>query len=119
MKTILILIDNFYPAFKGGGPIQSITNLILSLENEFNFCVITSAFDLKSNEIMPDIIPNTWNNVLLPQSKKQTLVWYAERSKPGYKTFKRLLHQKNPDDVYMNGIFSYHLFLIPLLAIKY
>ena len=118
MKTILILIDNFCPAFKGGGPIQSITNLILSLENEFNFCVVTSAYDLKSKEIMPGIIPNAWNNILLPQGKKETLVWYAVRRQPGYKTFKKLLHERHPDIVYMNGIFSYNLFLIPLIAIK-
>ena len=118
LKTVLVLIDNFYPAFKGGGPIQSITNLILSLENEFNFCVVTSAYDLKSKEIMPGIIPNAWNNILLPQGKKETLVWYAVRRQPGYKTFKKLLHERHPDIVYMNGIFSYNLFLIPLIAIK-
>ena len=119
MKTILILIDNFYPAFKGGGPIQSITNLILSLEHEFNFCVITSAYDLQSKDILPGIVPDTWINVLLPQSKKQTSVWYSERSKPGYKLFRRLLVEKKPDAVYLNGIFSYNLFLVPLLVIKY
>lgn len=67
---------------------------------------------------MPDIKPDTWNNVQLPQSKKITTVWYAEKLKPGYKTFKKLMHEKSPDVIYMNGIFSYNLFLIPLLAIK-
>ena len=119
LKTVLVLIDNFYPAFKGGGPIQSITNLILSLEHEFNFCVITSAYDLQSKDILPGIVPDTWINVLLPQSKKQTSVWYSERSKPGYKLFRRLLVEKKPDAVYLNGIFSYNLFLVPLLVIKY
>jgi len=118
LKTILILIENFYPAYKGGGPIQSITNLILSLENEYNVYVITSAYDLQSKVIMPGIKPNTWNNVLLPQSKKTIMIWYGEKVKPGYRTFKKLILEKKPDFVYMNGIFSYNLFLVPLLAIK-
>ena len=118
MKTIFILIDNFYPAYKGGGPIQSITNLILSLENEYNVYVITSAYDLRSKIIMPGIKPNTWNNVLLPQSKKTIMVWYGEKVNPDYRAFKKLILEKKPDVVYMNGIFSYSLFLVPLLAIK-
>lgn len=118
MKTIFILIDNFYPAYKGGGPIQSITNLILSLENEYNVYVITSAYDLRSKIIMPGIKPNTWNNVLLPQSKKTIMVWYGEKVNPDYRAFKKLILEKKPDFVYMNGIFSYSLFLAPLLTIK-
>jgi glycosyltransferase involved in cell wall biosynthesis len=118
LKKILILNENFYPAFKGGGPIQSITNLIISLENEYNFCVVTSAYDLHSKDILPGIKPNTWEKVLLPQSKKTLMVWYGEKGKPGYSTFKKLIQEQKTDIVYMNGIFSYNLFLIPLLAIK-
>ena len=119
MKTVFILIDNFYPAFKGGGPIQSITNLILSLEEEFNFCVVTSAYDLHSKEVMPGIKTNSWNNIMLPHGKKNIAVWYGERFKPGYKLVKKLLMEKKPDFVYLNGIFSYNFFFLPLLAIKH
>ncbi len=118
MKTILILIDNFYPAYKGGGPIQSVTNLILSLQNDYNIYVITSAYDLKSETIMPGIKTNTWNIVSLPQSTGTIKVWYANKWNPGYSTFKRLIHHITPDFVYLNGIFSYNLFLVPLIAIK-
>lgn len=118
MKTIVILLENFYPAYKGGGPIQSITNLILLLENEYNVYVITSAYDLGSKNIMPGIKPNTWENILLPQTKQNIKVWYAAKSKPGYRFFKRLMLEKIPDFVYINGIFSYSLFLIPLTVIK-
>jgi hypothetical protein len=88
------------------------------LEDQFNFCVVTSAYDLQSKDILPGIVSDTWNDILLPLSKKHTSVWYAKRFQPGYKLFRRLLLEKKPDVVYFNGIFSYNLFLIPLITIK-
>lgn len=118
MKTLFILIDNFYPAYKGGGPIQSITNLILQLENEYNIYVITSAYDLQTKVILPGIKPNIWNDVLLPQSKRTVRVWYVDKVKPGVRFYRKLILDKKPGFVYLNGIFSYRLFLIPLIALK-
>lgn len=118
MKTILIFIEDFYPAYKGGGPIQSITNLIISLENEYHVLVVTSAYELQSNVIMPGIITNTWENILLPQSKKHIRVWYAEKFKPGYRTLKKIIVEEKPAFVYINGMFSFNFFLKPLIAIQ-
>ncbi len=118
MKTILIFIEDFYPAYKGGGPIQSITNLIISLENEYHVLVVTSAYELQSNVIMPGIITNAWENVLLPQSKKHIRVWYAEKFKPGYRTLKKIIVKEKPAFVYINGMFSFNFFLKPLIAIQ-
>lgn len=118
MRKILILLENFYPAYKGGGPIQSITNLILSIENEHDVYVITSAYDLQSKVIMQNIAQNTWNTVLLPQSKKNIKVWYGEKNKFRYKIFRQLLKEIKPHILYMNGIYSYNLFLLPLFVAK-
>jgi glycosyltransferase involved in cell wall biosynthesis len=118
LKQIVILIDNFYPAYKGGGPIQSVINLIVSLENEYNVHVITSAYDLQSPVIMKGVHPDTWNGVKLPGSSKSIRVWYARKLRPGYKSYKKLFTEINPDFVYLNGIFSYNLFMLPLAAIK-
>lgn len=118
MNNIFILVDNFFPAYKGGGPIQSITNLITCIEGEYDVYVITSAYDLRSTIIMQGIKPDTWNEVILPGSNKATNVWYADNLKPGYNFFKKLVKEIQPASIYLNGIFSYNLFLIPLIAIK-
>ena len=118
MKTVLILIDNFYPAYKGGGPIQSITNLVISLQHEYNIYVVTSAYDLQSKVILNDITPDTWNNMILPGSNMPVKVWYADKMQPGYKTFKKLVQYVDPAFIYLNGIFSYNLFMIPLVVLK-
>jgi glycosyltransferase involved in cell wall biosynthesis len=118
VKTILILVDHFYPAYKGGGPIQSITNLIAALERDYRIYVITSAYDLASKTIMEGVVPNEWGKVILPQSNKTILVWYSEKHSPGYNTLKKLLAEVNPDKIYLNGIFSYNLFMLPLVVIK-
>ena len=41
---VLILCDWYEPGYKAGGPIQSITNLIIALENKYTFKVVTSAY---------------------------------------------------------------------------
>jgi glycosyltransferase involved in cell wall biosynthesis len=118
VRKIFILVENFFPAYKGGGPIQSITNLIISLQNEYEVYVVTSAYDLRSTSIMPGITPDAWMEIILPNAEKKIKVWYAEKGKPGYSLFKHLVSTEHPDVIYINGFFSYRLFLIPLMAIK-
>lgn len=118
MKSVLILIENFYPAYKGGGPIQSVSNLILSLEDEYKVYVITRAFDMQSTEMLPNIKPDTWNDILLPKGKKTVRVWYSKKNKHEYSTFSKIIKEIQPHFIYMNGIFSYNLFLIPLIALR-
>ena len=43
---VLICIDWFLPAFKAGGPIQSVSNLVEYLKDEFNFWIFTSNTDI-------------------------------------------------------------------------
>ena len=49
-KKILIFIDWFTPGFKAGGPIKSVSNIVNSLFNEFDFYIITSDRDINETE---------------------------------------------------------------------
>lgn len=42
-KNVLILSDWFYPAYKAGGPITSLTNLVKCIEDKVNVTILTSA----------------------------------------------------------------------------
>ena len=52
--ALVIFYDHFYPAYKAGGPIQSITNLVLNLQDTYNLSIICSAYDLNENHILED-----------------------------------------------------------------
>ena len=43
---ILIFIDWFLPAYKAGGPIRSIANLVDNLHADFDFYIVTGDRDL-------------------------------------------------------------------------
>jgi hypothetical protein len=47
-KKILVLYEYFYPGFKAGGPIQSLVNLVLAMQHQYEFYVATTAYDLQT-----------------------------------------------------------------------
>lgn len=117
-QRLFILYDWFYPGFKAGGPIQSLTNLTVALTAYFDIYVLTGAKDLHSKEFYEGVEINNWNPVNLPQSKASIHIYYAEKDKLDKKLFKFLFEQVNPAVIYFNGIFSYKFFLLPLMQLK-
>ena len=59
-KIILIFIDWFTPGFKAGGPIKSVTNIVNSLFDEFDFYIVTSDRDINETEAYQNIELNKW-----------------------------------------------------------
>lgn len=117
-KKLLILYDWFYPGFRAGGPIQSLTNLTLALIPKFDIYVITGAFDLNAACPYDGVIMNSWNDVHLPESEECIKVFYAGKKALNNSIIQLLLVQTAPDIIYLNGIFSYRFFLLPLLSLK-
>ena len=117
-KKLLFIYDYFFPGYKAGGPIQSLTNLVLSLQHTYDIQVITGGYDLQSKEAYTDIKLNTWNNVSLPGAAEKTKVWYGDSAGPSKQTLTALIKEFDPDHIYLNGIFSVKYFLLPLLAAK-
>ena len=64
---------------------QSLTNLIGALQHDYSFSVITTAYDLLSNEPYLSIKQNEWNNVSLPNIQNPIKVWYAGKGAFGEK----------------------------------
>jgi hypothetical protein len=58
--TILIFIDWFWPGYLAGGPIQSVLALVNSLNDTFNFKIITANTDLNSEKKYENIESNKW-----------------------------------------------------------
>ena len=115
---LIIFYDYFYPAYKAGGPVQSLTNLVLSLQDEYEISIVTSAYDLNDDQVLDKIITDDWSEVMLPLSPVIMKIWYAASGKLGIDTIKKIIKQVAPSVIYLNGMFSFRFVLLPLIAIK-
>lgn len=116
--ALVIFYDHFYPAYKAGGPIQSITNLVLNLQDTYNLSIICSAYDLNENQILEGIETDTWTSVNLPGSGAVISVWYATRGNMEMSSVKEAVRKSEPDIIYLNGMFSYAFVLVPLMLFR-
>lgn len=107
-KKLLVFIDWFYPAFKAGGPIKSVSNITAALQTEADIFIVTSAYDLDGINPLEGILPNEW------VKKGGITVIYLENQHQNRSNFEKLMLEVNPDVVYFNSLFSKNFTLIPL-----
>lgn len=106
MIKVSIIIDWFVPAFKAGGPIQSVKNLTEHLHDELDISIICSNRDL-DRTLLP-VHADQWLD------KDKYKVFYTQRKFSGYKK----IVPPFGSVIYLNGIFSFHYSLLPLLFLK-
>ena len=111
-KKILIVIDWFLPAYKAGGPIQSVANMANHLKNEFDFWIYTSNRDLNETLDLPPASINRWIE------KDGIHIMHADASHQKAKFFKQLLNTFHFDRVYLNSFFSFKFSILPLMVSK-
>jgi glycosyltransferase involved in cell wall biosynthesis len=109
---ILITIDWFLPAYKAGGPIQSIANLLNRTKDDFDYYVATSNSDLYQPLDLEKESLNMW------QSKDGYRIVYLDPAHQTLKYYKQLFLVENFDVIYMNSLFSKKFTLLPLLIFK-
>lgn len=111
MKRLLIFYPYFTPAYKAGGPIQSIKNLVDLVKDDFEIDVVCSAFDLGQAEVLPDVVADEWNRL-----SETVCVLYIKSNI--YKTIKTVISKRRPDIIYLNGIFLPFFSWLPLIFAK-
>jgi glycosyltransferase involved in cell wall biosynthesis len=99
-KNILILSDWFLPGYLAGGPIQSISTLTKELGNDFNFKIITTDRDFKSDKAYQIIKPNEWTNF------ENRTVFYLSPENLNESFMLELLKSTPHDIIYLNSLFS-------------
>jgi len=97
---ILIITDHYYPGFKAGGPIRSLTSMTDSLGDEFVFFVLTPDRDFNSRAPYPNIVTGAWQTV----GKAQ--VMYITPTEKCLWRWRRLLTRLECDVIYLNSCFS-------------
>lgn len=109
-KSILITIDWFDPAYKAGGPISSVVNLINHLHEEFEFYILTGALDYGSDVDFDSVECNKWLDW-----KGMAQVYYMSTHLKSRKMVFNVLKEKTYDYYYVQGIFSLNFSIYPLL----
>lgn len=107
---IIVFIDWFYPAYKAGGPLKSVFNLVQALKKEFDFSIVTSNSDL-DGELL-EVVTNEWT------SYEGIDVIYLTKEKQRRKVYRAIFEEKKADVVYYNSLFSKNFTLKPYRALK-
>ena len=97
--VVLVAIDWYLPAYRAGGPIRSIANLVAALGDEIDFRIVCGNRDLGDVEDLP-VPAGCWTPLhnasvqYLPQD-----AWTAS-------TWKGLMEEVQPDQLYLNSLYS-------------
>ena len=117
-NRILIFIDWFLPAYKAGGPIVSVKNIINQFSEKFSFYIVTSDRDMGDVNSYENIDLNEWINV-----KNKYQIIYLSPTKQNTKTYKEIINYVKPNKIYVNSLFSYRFsicnFCFEKIRIKY
>lgn len=108
---IVVFIDWYVPAYKAGGPIRSVYNLIETLYNVYDFYVITSNLDIDGVKLR-GIEINKWT------IEGKAKVLYLSPEEQSKKRLKKEVNEIAPSKVYLNSLFSSNFTLLPLYLFK-
>ena len=111
-KRILICIDWYEPGFKAGGPIRSVVNIVSALKEDYEFYILTSAYDLGEDEPYPNVALNEWFD------HDGIFLKYLEKKLLNYSAIRRNILEIHPDLIYLNSLFSKKFTLFPLLTAR-
>lgn len=109
-KHVLIFCDYFSPAYKAGGPIQSLDAMVKALNKDVQFSVFCSDHDLDGSKLK--VQKDKWINY------ENSLVFYASQQFLKVQNILSLLKEKKATTLFINGIYSWYFNLVPLLLAK-
>lgn len=108
-ERILIFYDHFYPAYKAGGPVQSIVNLIRLLHTQYEFYVVCKPHEMNEKKKFGSIAVDQWNNW---EDKARVYYWDYKGSEKN--RILKILNEINPSVVFINGLYSLYFNILPL-----
>lgn len=106
--NILIFTDWFFPAYKAGGPIQSVRNIVEQCSDTFRFYIVTSDSDLDAVLDLPPADKNRWIDKVLYH------IMYLDPAHQNTTHFKVLFESYKFDVIYLNSMFSKNFTILPL-----
>jgi glycosyltransferase involved in cell wall biosynthesis len=112
-KKVLIFAGYYLPSLKGGGPIQSIKNLVEKLSDQIDIEIIASDRDLGDKKPFRNLKKETWISV------GKTSVMYTNIKKLNLFKLAKIINSSNCDIIYLNSFFSYNFSISVILLNKF
>ncbi len=110
-RKVLIFYDYFTPAFKAGGPIQSLSNLVKFLSTKYDFFIYTSNKDL--DDTLLQVKHDVWQ-----KHESGAMVYYSSKRRPKLNTIIEVIKPIHPEIIYINGLYSLANVIWPLFFVK-
>lgn len=111
-KKILIFIDWFLPAYKAGGQIPSVGNIVKLLYEEVDFYIVTSDRDAGDLQAFENVETDKW------LKKDNYQIIYLSPENQNKKQFEKILTKEKFDTIYFNSFFSWRFTILPLYISK-
>lgn len=108
-RSVLCFTGFFLPGFKGGGPIRTIANLLVNLESEIDFRLVTSDRDLGESAPYAGISVDHWQ----PCAGGQ--IYYASPGRGWPLRLASIIRRFQGDALHLNSFFSFRFSILPLL----
>lgn len=96
---ILLNIGTYLPGYRGGGPTQSVKNLVKALSEEYDFYIVTSNRDMGVNEPYKNVDTDQWN-----VSGAVKIFYSSDQNKS--KNLKKILRNNFFSLIFLNSFFS-------------
>lgn len=110
MTRVLVFINHYLPARNAGGVIRSAVSMVNSL-TDAEFYIYTSDTDLKSSNVLAGIQSGRW------QQRGREKVFYSSGRDQTMMKIRGLVHQINPDLIYLHSYFA-RRFTQPVLMLR-
>jgi glycosyltransferase involved in cell wall biosynthesis len=110
-KKIFITIPWFLPAFRAGGPIQSVANLVREYDAGVAYYIFCGDVDL-NGAALENVETDQWVGF-----NDHTQVWYNGTEKISDNLVKQVEAIK-PDIIFIVGVFSWHYNIVPVMFCK-
>lgn len=111
-RKILVFIDWYYPGYQAGGPIKSVYSIVTALKEDFDFYIVTSAYDLGVNTPYTDVPLNQWTY------QYNAHVMYLDKSHLSASHIKNIIRTTSFDMLYVNAMYSLKFTHLPIFYTK-
>lgn len=109
-QRVLVVADWFDPAFRAGGPVRSLINLVGHLHDQCEFSIICGSRDYSENSNLNGIETDCWTDW-----HGQARVYYMSPENQRRRVIFDLLDETPADVLYVQGIFSRIFSILPVI----
>ncbi len=112
-KPCILIFSRFYlPGYKAGGPIRSISNIVHSLGDTFDFKIVTSDRDSGDVEPYPNIQQDGWTE------SGNAMVRYLSPSQKNIRSIRKVFKTVDYDAIYLNSFFCPLFSILPIALLR-